>query len=90
MVWSGVWDRFFLQNHILFIQKHTSALERCRFNRNVEDESITIPDKRRDYNLWAYNLLVLTGEDKCADNLGGAKSDLQSKNSCDGNCLFLL
>lgn len=59
----------------------SGVLRNVEFNRNVEDASITIAEKKRDYVLWGKQVLLCAGEDKRdPTELAKAKADLENKN----------
>lgn len=79
MVWCGWWDSFFLRSFVSLAIKY-SLLLNVEYDRNVQDASITIAEKKRDYNLWVNGLLVVAGEDKASNDLRESIDDLAQKN----------
>ena len=64
-------------------------LRGVEYNRNVEDDSITIEEKKRDYLLWGQAALLVAGEDKRDQrDLRTAIEDLETKNK--GSTLLII
>lgn len=79
MKWSGWWDEFLFR--LIDLVKTADILRAVEWNRNVNDESITIQDQKRDFLLWGRDTLLVCGEDKFRSTLlANAKVDLLRKN----------
>jgi hypothetical protein len=83
--WGGFYDCFIQET----LQSNYSLLRGFTINRNMEDDSLTIDQKRRDLNVWFESTLIFCGEDKSIPTeINEAISDLRVKNK--GILLLLL
>jgi hypothetical protein len=77
ILWSGFWDNF-LADWIEAIRHFLS--DPLLVRRNVTDTSISYPNKRRDFLLESYNVVIVAGEDKSdANNIQTAVAELSAK-----------
>ena len=63
MTWCGWWDA--LTRSVATAAAYLCGID-IRTDRDVQDSSITIDDKRRDFLLWGRSVLIMGGEHKRA------------------------
>lgn len=87
MVWSGWWDAICVTLCNAAIKR--DILRSVEVDRNVNDDSITQQDKKRDYLLWGRNILLVAGEDKKSGiPISESLNDLRTKNKASNSASY--